>query len=56
MLHDFKAVVGKTIGLDLLFEVLYIDFDFEEIAEAFRFGVAVIVDSLPADGRVVEIA
>ena len=56
MFYDFIAVVGKAVGLNLLFEGLDIDFNFEEIFETFRFGVAVIVDSLPADGRVVEIA
>ena len=56
MLHDLKAVVGKAVDLDILFEVLDIDFHFEEVTEAFLFGVAVIIDSFdPADGRVVEV-
>ena len=56
MLHDLKAIVGKAVDLDILFEVLDIDFHFEEVTEAFLFGVAVIVDSFdPADGRVVEV-
>ena len=57
MLRDLKAVVSKAVGLNLFFEGLNIAFHFEEIAEAFLFRIAVIVDSLnPSDRRVVKVA
>ena len=57
MFHDFKAVVGKAIGLNLLFEGLDIAFNFEKIAETSLFGSTILVFSLnPADGRVVKVS
>ena len=57
MFHDFKAVVGKAIGLNLLFEGLDIALYFEKIAETSLFGSTILVFSLnPADGRVVKVS